>query len=164
MFGSFKRFAFAGITTGMVALFTATTPAHSVPAPAAAHKSVCDTGYRGQKEYDSKCLRTGTIGDAAKVWASVNDRLTVCKTGNVRREAVELVTDVTYDRFRNNKKVNGWVADQAQGECLRLGYADPVSGLVPVNLRALPKGECWVEVSYANRAHTKINRETLCKG
>lgn len=179
MFKAFK-IATAGLTAGVVAWFFATTPEVMLPSAASttAH-SVCDTGHRGQPDYDAQCLRTGTPA-AAAWWFSTPEgkrgherddmttRRGICKFayrhGGVRREAAELVNDMSYDTYRNYKQVNGWVADAAQGDCLRLGYNDPTSGLVAVNLHHLPKGDCWYEVSYANRKHTKINIEPLCKG
>jgi hypothetical protein len=178
------RVAWAGITAGMVALFTAVSPgAEAAPRPTTvtvtAGKSVCDTGYRGQPEYDAKCLRHGTRGDAAKLWFDTPEgkrghlrddfttRRSICKYaprhGGVRAQAKELVNDMAYDTFRNWHQMIRWAGDAAQGDCLRMGYSDPVSGLVVVNLRHLPKGDCWVEVSYADHKR-KINTEVLCKG
>lgn len=157
MFKGLKRYMFAGITAGMVALFAATGPADGAVSP----------------------TRTGTFADAARLWYStpvgkrghVRDdfttRRSICKFadrhGGVRAQAVELVTDMTYDNYRNARQVNAWVATIAQGDCLRLGYADGVSGLVPVNLHHLPKGECWYEVSYYGKPR-RVFIEPLCKG
>lgn len=177
MFNSVKRYAFAGITAGLVALFTATTPAAS---GATGHtKSVCQTGTRGQAAYDRLCLHTGTRADAAKLWYSTPEgkkgketddfqtRRSICRYSGaigVRAQAIDLVTDMTYDNFRNDHKVNAWVADLAQGDCLRMGYSDPVSGLVSVDLKRLPhRDSCWIEVYYLGHGK-KIKIEMLCKG
>lgn len=175
----FLKVAFGGISAGMVALFFATTPAASFPS--AQHgKSVCETGYRGQKLYDALCLRHGTPGDAAKLWFDTPEgkpghlrddfttRRAICayadRHGGVRAQGKELVNDMAYDTYTNYKQVIRWVQDTAQGDCLRMGYADAASGLVSVNLHNLPGRDCWYEVSYLDRKHTRVNVEPLCKG
>jgi hypothetical protein len=152
--------AFAGITAGLVTIFGAVSPGAS-----AAPASVCQTGHRGQPAYDRACLHTGKEADGGAAWVSIgkDSRRAVCKGGNVRAKAIDAVTDVTYDRYRNYKQVSGWAADMAQGECLRKGYADAVSGLSATNLHKLPKGTCWVETYYVNHKRA-IQRETICKG
>ncbi len=165
--GKFTSIAFAGITAGLVALFSTLTPGAQA-APDSARSS----------------LPVGNYGDAASFWASFpvgkpghlkdddSTRRAVCnfasRHGGVRAEAVELSTDVMYDNFRNYKQLTGWVADLAQGDCLRLGYSDLVSGMAPVNLRTeLPKvkGKCWVEVYYLGKGKNKIiNKEPICAG
>lgn len=130
----FKRIAaaFAGIAVGMTVLFAPT-------ASASAPKSVCDTGHRGQPAYDRACLRTGTAGDAALLWFvsmpegrkgkerdGVMTRRSICKYaprhGGLKAWATDAVFDVTYDSYRNNKAVNGWVVDIARADCKRMGY------------------------------------------
>lgn len=173
--------AFTGITAGMVAWFMATTPAVSLPQPTpVSAASVCETGQRGQADYDRLCLHTGTLVKASALWFSTPEgkrghekddmatRRGICKYayrhGGVRNEAAELVNDMAYDNYRNYKQVNAWTGDVAQGDCLRLGYTDPVSGRAAVNLSTLPKGNCWVEVYYGNATRTRISREVMCAG
>jgi Spy/CpxP family protein refolding chaperone len=174
------RRAFAGIGAGLLTLaFATTTPADASTPPAPAHVAYdcAHHGHRGDPAYDRACLTTGTRAQAAALWYStpegsrrthddMNTRRSICanapRHGGVRAWATELVTDMTYDTYRNNKAMNAWVADTAQGDCLRMGYNDPVSGLASVNLRTLPhKHGCWVEVYYLG---SKINTEVLCKG
>lgn len=175
----------AGITAAMIGAFAVVaSPSTDAVVPVAlassGKPSVCATGFRGQPAYDRQCLKTGTPGQAAALWFdtaegkrghehdSMETRRDVCRFaarhGGVRKEAAEMVNDMAYDAYRNHKAVIGWFADAAQGDCLRLGYADAESGRVPVNLHALPKGDCWFEVSYLDHKHTKINTEALCKG
>lgn len=162
--GKFTKIAFAGITAGLIGLFAAVTP-----------------GAQAAPETGRSALPVGTYADAARFWSSfpvgkrghVKDddstRRGIChfapRHGGVRAEAVELSTDVMYDSFRNARQMEGWVADLVQGDCLRLGYADPASGMVPVNLRTeLPHNgmSCWVEVSYLDKAHKIVNKEPIC--
>lgn len=130
----YKRFA------GLTALFFAM--AHLLGAPSAeavtAPASVCETGYRGQAEYDRLCLTTGTVGDAGALWYSVpkgkkgserddmSTRRSVCKFapryGGIKNTVTELVTDMTYDNYRNHKQVNRWVVSMATVDCRNMGY------------------------------------------
>lgn len=158
----------AGITAATIGLFAYIGSPATSGQPlelAGASSSVCATGFRGQPAYDRRCLTTGTRATGAALWfgTPTATRRDVCRGGNVRTMAAETLNDVAYDRYRNHTVVLAGVSDAAQGDCLRLGYADPVSGLVAVNLRSLPKGDCWAEVSYADRKHTKIDTEILCK-
>lgn len=164
----------AGVLAGLAVVFAPVS--HAAPFKVTTVTDVCKTGFRGNPAYDRKCLRTGTVRDAATLWFGTpvgsaqhmrdddTTRRNLCafayRHGGVRAAAIDMVTDLTYDSYRNNRQVNNWVADMAQGDCLRLGYADPVSGLASVNLKQLPKGDCWYEVSYLGR---KINIEPLCR-
>jgi hypothetical protein len=158
---------FAAITATLVAAFGLTAVAESTDVqPAAAVTSVCATGFRGQPAYDRLCLKKGTRATGAALWFALDaaSKRDVCRAGNVRKMAADALNDVAYDRYRNHGTVLAGVSDAAQGDCLRLGYADAVSGRAAVNLHTLPKGDCWVEMSYLNRKHIKINSEVLCKG
>jgi hypothetical protein len=163
----------AGVVAGLAVVFAPVS--HAATSTVTTVNDVCKTGFRGQPAYDKKCLRTGTVGDAAKLWygtpvgsTHVRDddmtRRNLCafayRHGGVRAAAVDMVTDMTYDTYRNNRQVNVWVADMAQGDCLRLGYADQVSGLVSVSLKSLPHAGCWYEVYYFER---KVIVEPLCQ-
>lgn len=139
MIKSVKAAVCAGVAVVLAVLTAGAAPALSTTAHhAASHRSVCDTGQRGQKAYDRLCLHTGTVGDAAWLWYStpeghkghVHDdymtRRSICtyapRHGGVKAAAVELVTDMTYDSYRNNKAVNAWVASVAVTNCREMGY------------------------------------------
>lgn len=123
--------AFAGITAAMVALFAPTATATSA-------RSICETGFRGQPAYDRECLSTGVVGEAGALWYGFpkgvkgkerDDSATrrgVCKYahrhGGIKRAAVELVTDLTYDSYRNHKQVDRWVISMAVIDCHVMGY------------------------------------------
>lgn len=163
--------AFAVLTAGMIGVWGA-----SAQAAAPHHADPCKVGFRGQPAYDAKCLRTGKIGDAAGLWYSTPEgkegkerddyttRRNICKyayrSGGVRAAAADLVNDMAYDTYRNYRQINAWVGTLAQGDCLRLGYADRTTGLVSVNLKHLPSRACWYEVSYLGR---DVNVEPLCR-
>lgn len=133
------RRAFAGITLGMIALFTATTPGAQAATPAPhTVATVCTTGFRGQPAYDKACLTHGTPHTAARLWNSVpegkpgrrHDDMTsqrnICAYaahhGGIMAWARELVGDMTYDSYRNNEEVNRWVGQDATLTCAQLGY------------------------------------------
>lgn len=120
---------FAVITATMVGVFAPT---------ATATDSTCKTGYRGQPAYDKACLTDGVEGDAGLLWYSTPegrkgsegddwmDRRSICKFahrhGGIKRAAVELVTDLTYDAYRNHKQVDRWVISMAVVDCRHMGY------------------------------------------
>lgn len=104
---------------------------------AAAVKSVCDTGFRGQPEYDRKCLKTGTFKTAANLWLSIPagnpahigredfTRRSICKFPGefgTRAAVREALTDVTYDSIRNYRQSLNWSADVAVLDCKSMGY------------------------------------------
>jgi hypothetical protein len=125
--------AFAGTIAGLALLFAPT--AQGAPTHTA---SVCDTGYRGQKAYDKACLTHGTVGDAAHLWyvtpagrkGSEHDdamnRRSVCKFaylhGGLAADVRDLMTDVTYDSYRNDRQVRSWIVDIAKVDCRSMGY------------------------------------------
>lgn len=116
--------AFAGITAGFLALFAINAEASTPTAPA----SVCETGYRGQREYDTLCLATGTYGDAGVVWYQGNSdkyRRSLCRSvgryHGMRNLVHEVYGDVIYDNFRNDKAVEVWTARMGTANCRALG-------------------------------------------
>lgn len=166
----------AGTVLFLGAVLATNTTADATPTTATVTPSICQTGHRGDAAYDRACLRTGTVGDAAKLWFSTPEgkpghetpdfqtRRSICaypgKAG-VRGRAKDLANDMAFDTYRNYGQVLNRVADMAQGECLKWGYADDRSGMVGVNLKTLPnRDHCWVE---ADRKHGKIHTEVICK-
>ncbi|MCP9209543.1 hypothetical protein [Streptomyces cucumeris] len=130
------RKAFAGILAGLALLFA---PVMATEADAATKgKSVCDTGSRGQREYDRLCLKTGTFKDGAMLWLSVPagkkghekrdayNRRSQCKFakefGGITAVARDLSFDVAYDNFRNHATVLNWSAAVAKMDCRAMGY------------------------------------------
>lgn len=134
-------FMLVGSSAGAATLPTTPPPVGNRPAPYYPHsvaKSVCDTGYRGQKTYDALCLRTGTPADARKLWFDTAEgvkgrerddmvtRRSICKFaprhGGIMKWAAEFVYDMTYDTYRNNGQVNTWVGQDARLDCQQMGY------------------------------------------
>lgn len=127
---------FTGVTAVLFAVFALL----GAPSSEAAERpaSICETGFRGQPAYDRECLTRGTVGDAGALWYStpkgkkgserddMSTRRSVCKYahrhGGIKRTATELVTDLTYDSYRNHKQVNGWVVSMARVDCAAMGY------------------------------------------
>lgn len=122
------RNAFAGILAGIVALFAFSGTAEAAPAlKRPAVQSVCETGFRGQPEYDRKCLKTGTFKSGAMLWLdnAATDRKAACKSAvkaGIRMAVRELVFDVAYDTYRNHNTVITYATAVATAECKALGY------------------------------------------
>jgi hypothetical protein len=126
------RGAFAGVLAGMVLLFGITGSAEASPVRKAV-KSVCDTGSRGQKAYDAKCLKTGTIMDGVNLWfryidggaVSKADRRAFCKdatsTGRTRAGIIDGLFDVAYDNYRNHKLMLSVAGTVGVWDCKALG-------------------------------------------
>lgn len=124
--------AFAGITAGMVALWAPTAEATVASTP-----PVCQTGTRNHGDYNRLCLHTGTPKTARELWFSTPEghgkvrddyttRRSICKFasrhGGIEAAAIDLVTDMTYDNYRNNAQINRWVAQDARLDCTQMGY------------------------------------------
>jgi hypothetical protein len=128
--------AFAGITLGMITLFTATTPGAQASTPTAHHPvaSVCDTGYRGQPAYDRACLSTATMASSVATWYAGTDsahpltpdqRRALCRQAKRHGMASvvhETYGDVLYDTYANNRQAERWTTAVGRGECWALGY------------------------------------------
>lgn len=129
------RAAFAGILAGLVALFSLNGSAEAAPARPSVKvvKSVCETGHRGQKAYDAKCLKTGTILDGVNLWfryidggaVSKADRRAFCKdatsTGHTRAGIIDGLFDVAYDNYRNHKLMLSVAGTVGVLDCQQLG-------------------------------------------
>lgn len=128
------RAAFAGILAGLVALFSLSGSAEAAPSvKRPAVKSVCETGSRGQKAYDAKCLKTGTVMDGVNLWfryidggaVSKADRKAFCKdatsTGHTRAGIIDGLFDVAYDSYRNHKFVLSIAGTVGVWDCQALG-------------------------------------------
>jgi len=128
------RAAFAGILAGLVALFSLNGSAEAAPSvKRPAVKSVCETGSRGQKAYDAKCLKTGTVMDGVNLWfryidggaVSKADRKAFCKdatsTGHTRAGIIDGLFDVAYDSYRNHKFVLSIAGTVGVWDCQALG-------------------------------------------
>jgi hypothetical protein len=99
---------------------------------------VCRKGQRDHGDYNRLCLHTGTPKTARGLWFSTPEgtkgrerdddmtRRSICKFasrhGGITAAAVDLVTDMTYDNYRNNRQVNRWVAQDARLDCTQMGY------------------------------------------
>lgn len=127
------------ITGGMAfAMITALTFGLHAQTAEAGGRSVCETGFRGQPAYDRECLTIGVVGDAGALWYGTpkgskgaerddaTNRRSICKYagrhGGIKRAATELVTDMSYDAYRNHKAVNSWVVSMALVDCRAMGY------------------------------------------
>lgn len=133
-----KASALATILAGLIALFAPAGVADAAPAVKSAGTSVCDTGYRGNPEYDRMCLRTGTFRDGALMWLSMpaghrghetrnmEDRRSVCKFagqyGGIRPAVREIFNDVAYDRYTNYRTVLTYAGAVASLDCKSMGY------------------------------------------
>lgn len=128
------RQAFASITTGLIALLTATTPtAQAAPThPTTVLADVCATGFRGQPAYDTHCLTHGTLGNAARTWyfdghtlRPTTQRRTICtqarRLHSLATAVHETYGDVYYDTYRNNRQVERWTVSVARTDCRALG-------------------------------------------
>lgn len=129
------RAAFAGILAGFIALFSLGGSAEAAPADGKrpAVRSVCETGSRGDKAYDAKCLKTGTILDGVNLWfryidggaVSKADRKAFCKdatsTGNTRAGIIDGLFDVAYDNYRNHKLMLSVAGTVGVMDCKQLG-------------------------------------------
>lgn len=127
---------FAGILAALVLFVVPTSAGAAVRAGGG--KSVCETGSRGDKAYDKYCLTTGTVWDAARFWFTTPEgrkgrerddydtRRSVCKFagrhGGLRGTVSEMVNDMYYDTYRNNKQMTGWTVSAARQDCKRMGY------------------------------------------
>lgn len=118
--------AFAGITAGLVLLMTALSPsAQSAPA---SHRelSVCDTGFRGQPDYDRMCLIIGDYYDAKNEWRggfSLGERKAQCRTAlrtGMPAMVRETRGDVLYDTYSNNETMVRLTAWAGAAECYRI--------------------------------------------
>lgn len=127
------------IVAGFLALFAFNSPADAAPVGTAvkAARSICETGYRGQPEYDRKCLKTGTFKTAANLWLGIPagnaahvgredfTRRSICKfpgADGTRAAVREALTDVTYDSVRNYRQSLTWSAQVAVLDCASMGY------------------------------------------
>jgi len=128
------RAAFAGILAGLVALFSLSGSAEAAPSvKRPAVKSVCETGSRGQKAYDAKCLKTGTVMDGVNLWfryidggaVSKADRKAFCKdatsTGHTRAGIIDGLFDVAYDNYRNHTRMLSIAGTVGVWDCQALG-------------------------------------------
>lgn len=128
------RAAFAGILAGLVALFSLGGSAEAAPSvKRPAVKSVCETGSRGQKAYDAKCLKTGTVLDGVNLWfryidggaVSKADRKAFCKdatsTGHTRAGIIDGLFDVAYDNYRNHNRMLSIAGTVGVWDCQALG-------------------------------------------
>lgn len=128
------RAAFAGILAGLVALFSLGGSAEAAPSvKRPAVKSVCETGSRGQKAYDAKCLKTGTVLDGVNLWfryidggaVSKADRKAFCKdatsTGHTRAGIIDGLFDVAYDNYRNHNRMLSIAGTVGVWDCAALG-------------------------------------------
>lgn len=128
------RAAFAGILAGLVALFSLGGSAEAAPSvKRPAVKSVCETGSRGQKAYDAKCLKTGTVLDGVNLWfryidggaVSKADRKAFCKdatsTGHTRAGIIDGLFDVAYDNYRNHTRMLSIAGTVGVWDCAALG-------------------------------------------
>ncbi|WGV36032.1 hypothetical protein SEA_FRANKENWEENIE_361 [Streptomyces phage Frankenweenie] len=128
------RAAFAGILAGLVALFSLSGSAEAAPSvKRPAVKSICETGSRGQKAYDAKCLKTGTVLDGVNLWfryidggaVSKADRKAFCKdatsTGHTRAGIIDGLFDVAYDNYRNHTRMLSIAGTVGVWDCQALG-------------------------------------------
>lgn len=125
------------VVLGMAMILGITTGGTASAAPVKA-KSVCDTGFRGQKAYDAMCLKTGTFRSGVSLWfaipagkagrENINDfnRRSLCKFsgkfGGILPTVREAIGDVAYDAYKNNDTVVKWAASVAKLECTAAGY------------------------------------------
>lgn len=123
------------IVVGMAMILGITGSATAAPSKS---KSVCDTGHRGQKAYDAKCLKTGKFKNGSNLWLSIDegtakrenvnnfDRRSLCKFssrfGGIKATVREAVWDVAYDSYRNNGAVANWSVQVAKLDCASMGY------------------------------------------
>lgn len=125
------------LVVGMAMILGITTGGTASAAPVKA-KSVCETGHRGDKAYDAKCLKTGTFKSGVSLWFAIPagkagrenidafNRRSICKfsgkLGGIKNAVGEAVGDVAYDAFRNNGTVVKWAVSVAKLECAAAGY------------------------------------------
>jgi hypothetical protein len=127
------RTSVAGVLAGMVMLFGITGSAEAaLVLKGKAAKSVCETGYRGQKSYDAKCLKTGTVMDGVNLWFKIEgksvskaDRKAFCRdatsTGHTRAGIIDGLFDVAYDNYRNHKAMLSIAGTVGVWDCQALG-------------------------------------------
>lgn len=138
--GNVKATYLATVLAGLLALFAPAGAAEAAPTDgsrAAAVESICDTGYRGQREYDAKCLVTGTFKSGAMLWLSIPKgkaghvgrgdftRRSICQypgKSGLHAAVREALFDVAYDRYRNHTSVLRWAGDVAALDCKVMGY------------------------------------------
>lgn len=125
------------LLAGIIALLLAPSGvADAAPAGgtrAAAVRSICETGFRGQPEYDRKCLKTGTVLDGVNLWfrdgdnklIKAADRRAFCRDANqaktTRAGIIDGLFDVAYDNYRNHKFVLSVAATVGVMDCQALG-------------------------------------------
>jgi len=122
----------AGIIALLMAPSGVADAATDVKRPAV--RSICETGQRGNPEYDRKCLKTGTVLDGVNLWfryidtgklVPVSERRALCKdatsTGHTRAGIIDGLFDVAYDSYRNHKFVLSVAATVGVMDCQALG-------------------------------------------
>lgn len=116
------RMAFTGIIAGLIAL---ATPGQALPAPAPEpHPAVCDTGFRGQPDYDRRCLITGDRATGRDIWTDhpLAARMHQCRaalTAGLRTVIIESRGDVIRDTYRNDRQMIRWATAAGVAECSR---------------------------------------------
>lgn len=90
------------------------TVAEAKPKPS----SVCETGSRGDKEYDRRCLRVGRPVDGFRLWRSLWVSLSPAERREVCTIPVrEVLFDMAFDQYRNHNAVIRWAQPVAKAYC-----------------------------------------------
>lgn len=116
------RMAFTGVIANLIILFA---PGQALPATAPEpHTAVCETGFRGQPDYDRLCLVTGTRATARELWYGqpAPRRALQCRDalGTGMRSVVHnALGDIISDTYRNDRQTESRVAAVGIAECLR---------------------------------------------
>jgi hypothetical protein len=123
----------ATILAGFVALFAFSAPADAADGKRPAVRSVCETGSRGDRAYDAKCLKTGTTMDGVNLWfryldggaVSKADRKAFCRDANqaktTRAGIIDGLFDVAYDNYRNHNAMLSIAGTIGVIDCKSLG-------------------------------------------
>lgn len=125
----------AVLLAAIVALLMAPSGmADAAPARTSGKVSICETGYRGNPEYDRKCLKRGTVLDGVNLWfrdidshklIPAAERRAFCKdataTGHTRAGIIDGLNDVAYDRYTNYRFVLSVAGTVGVMDCQALG-------------------------------------------
>ncbi len=130
--------AFAGLVLGASALLAPAASASPATPAAPSEPKVCREGSRDHGDYNRLCLTVGTPKTARELWFSVPEgrkgresdnfmtRRDICRYakrhGGITVQARELVTDMTFDNYRNYRQVDAWVGQDARLDCAQMGY------------------------------------------
>ena len=116
------RTAFAGIIAGLITL---ATPGQALPTTAPEPRTaVCETGFRGQPDYDRLCLVPGTRAIARDIWYGqpAPRRTYLCYVALVkgmRTVVADQLGDMISDTYRNDRIMANNVTGAGIKDCAR---------------------------------------------